>query len=211
MWSGLFGRKKEPVAPPDKGLDRQLLELEAEAQRASGVELQAQVFNRAGDLCARNQQRQKALHYFGRAVDAYLQAAYYDAAVAMCRKIIRFEPGVVRAHCTLAMLAVGNRLLGDAEQEIDAYVHAVHRTGTRHLAIPRLRLMAQATVNARVRRRIAEHLRVLGDESGAEVVFAALERPEESRVDDAQQWERLLRVALTSADKLPETRGQADA
>ncbi|HET9983031.1 MAG TPA: hypothetical protein VFQ38_05580 [Longimicrobiales bacterium] len=199
MLKRLFGKRETPVPAGTPLLDEELIKLEREASTADDFH-RAQLFNRAGDLCAQDRERVRAMSYYGRAIDAYLVADHYDAAVAMCRKIIRFEPTVVRAHCTLALLAVGNRFLGDAEREIDAYVAAASRSRTEHLAIPRLRLMAEAAGSGRVRRRVADHLHALGDDAGAEQVLLTLgDVPEvgDPIACDGEQWQRLVRVALT--------------
>lgn len=169
---------------------------------------QGQLLNRAGDLCAREGVRRQAMEYYGRAVDAYLRAGYHDAAAALCRKLIRTAPDVVRAHCTLAFLSLGNEHHGDAQREIGVYVRAARATRTEKLAVSRLHLMAEATDSEVVKRTIAEHLEELHDTLGSHRILTSLATTEEGlprparAADPAERWEHLLQAALTDPDEL---------
>lgn len=179
-------------------LRRQVERLETSADPADVTTL-ARLWNRLATQ-AEAEGSPEALACFGRAIDAYLEAGYFDAAAAMCRRLIRLHPEVVRARCTLAFLSIGRRHLGDAVQEITEYTMASKRTGTEELAVSRLRLMAQATSDASVRRRIASALAEMGDEEGRDAV---LETPPAAEAqDDGKRWERLLAVALLDRSEL---------
>jgi len=145
-----------------------------------------------------------AMGHFGKAVDAYLEAGYFDAAAAMCHRMIRLHPEVVRARCTLAFLSIGRRDLGDAIQEITEYTMASKRTGTERYAIPRLRLMAEATSDSSVLGRIASALAELGDAEGRDEVHERMHNPPalEDGEDGDKRWERLLAVALLDRQQL---------
>lgn len=126
-------------------------------------------------------------------------------AAALCRKLIRLSPNVVRAHCTLAFLSARDHKIGDAEQALRDYVRATQHSRTQRFAIPRLRLMADATTDASVRRLIAHALRDLADAEGYECVLASgTERPALPRGgrDEQAQWDRLLRAALMDPQEL---------
>jgi hypothetical protein len=147
-----------------------------------------------------------ALEYYGRVIDQYLQDGRLGPAAAMCRKVIRYAPEVVRTHGTLAIIAVALGDVQEAEQAIDRYVQVVKRTGTTGLAVPRLRLMASATKDELLIWRIADHLRELGDALGSERLIgqslgATSDSPAEL-LEQADWWDRLLRAALTNADEL---------
>lgn len=87
----------------------------------------------------------------GRALDAYIEGGCYDAAVALCRRFLEQYPTVVRAHCTLALLYIARRDLGDAVTAIEAYARAARRSGTESVAIARLMLVANLAVDEDVR------------------------------------------------------------
>lgn len=177
-------------------LRRQIERIEKCADPADVTTL-ARLWNRLGTM-AESEGDPEALACFGRAIDAYLEAGYFDAAAAMCRRLIRLHPEVVRARCTLAFLSIGRRHLGDAVQEITEYTMASKRTGTERLAVSRLRMMGEATADPGVRRRIAGALAELGDEEGRDEMLV----PIDEATDDGKRWERLLAVALLNRQEL---------
>ncbi|HUH12913.1 MAG TPA: hypothetical protein VMK65_07370 [Longimicrobiales bacterium] len=179
------------------------------AARESALHDAAQHLNRAGDLCARAGAgaEESAKQLYGRAIDANLRAGDYAPAAAICRKLIRFDPDVVRARCTLAFLAFGNRFRGDATAELEGYVAAVRRTETERFAIPRLRLLANALPDPETKRLIAAKLRELGAPDVAEAVEGEAESAAGSAVERAgitaeEQWQNLMKGALLEPDSM---------
>ena len=131
LWRGVKG-----VSEAERRLDDELAQIEDRAEQ-EGVSQRATLYKRAGDLCAEFKGREKlAVSYYGKAIDGYIRSHMYEAAGVLCRKLIRFSPEVVRAHFTLAALAILDRRVGDAAGEITSYVHAARRTRTERLAIP---------------------------------------------------------------------------
>lgn len=184
---------------PTGGLDKELKALEQQAEIAlPGFD--AQFFNRAGDLCVEGQDRDRALTYYGRAIDAYLRAGRYNAASAVCRKLLRISPGSVRARCTLAWLSIGKGLIGDAQWEVDEYVDAAVAAGRGDLARRQLRMMADATYDAELRALLADHLNKLGDDAAASVLEVT--PPEDQREEPEALWSRVLRAALMGPEDL---------
>ena len=184
---------------PAGGLEKQLRSLEQQADIAlPGFD--AQFFNRAGDLCVEAQDRERALGYYGRAIDAYLRAGRYNAAGAVCRKLLRISPGSVRARCTLAWLSIGKGLLGDAQWEVDEYVDAAVAAGQGDLAVRQLRMMADASYDPELRALVADHLHKLGDDTADSL----LQPPdsEEGREEPEALWSRVLRAALMGPEDL---------
>lgn len=196
----IFRQQRDDPGPP-RGLDKQLRALEQQAEIAlPGFD--AQFFNRAGDLCVEAQDRERALLYYGRAIDAYLRAGRYNAAGAVCRKLLRISPGSVRARCTLAWLSIGKGLLGDAQWEVDEYVDAAVAAGQSDLAARQLRMMADATYDPELRALLADHLHKLGDDEAASLI----ELPDNDERDDREEpealWSRVLRAALMGPEDL---------
>ncbi len=188
---------------PEPGLDKRLKSLEQQAEIAlPGFD--AQFFNRAGDLCVEAQDRRRALGYYGRAIDAYLRAGRYNAAGAVCRKLLRISPGAVRARCTLAWLSIGKGLLSDAQWEVDEYVQAAVDAGQADLALQQVRMMADATFNPELRALLADHLHKLGDSDAAERVMAPGAMEEHPREEAEALWSRVLRAALMGPDDMRE-------
>ena len=186
---------------PEPGLEKRLKSLEQQAEIAlPGFD--AQFFNRAGDLCVEAQDRKRALGYYGRAIDAYLRAGRYNAAGAVCRKLLRISPGAVRARCTLAWLSIGKGLLSDAQWEVDEYVQAAVDAGQVDLARKQIRMMAEATYNPELRALLADHLHKLGDSEAAERLIDP-EEPEDGPREEAEAlWSRVLRAALMGPEDM---------
>src|SRR6185503_1179358 len=133
-----------------------------ETAGSAGDSAFAQLCNRAGDLCVASGLVHRALAYYGVAVGSYLKAGYTGPAAAMCRKILRNSPEAVRAHCTLACLAVHGKHFVEVESEVRSFVEASRRTRTERLTIPRLRLLAEAVDDPGIKRWLAAQLHELG-------------------------------------------------
>src|SRR5690606_559799 len=127
------------------------------------------------------------------------------------RKVIAFAPDTIRARRTLALLSLGEGLMGQAAADLAEYVDAAQRTHHEELARKQIQLMADATSAPEFRARAADLLRQLGDESGADRL---LEQPvgaaEDSLPEDAltpldeasDRWSTILRLALMSPEQI---------
>jgi hypothetical protein len=195
LWRGVRG-----VDEAERKLDDELGRIEDRAEQESQSQ-RASLFKRAGDLCAEFQGRGRlAVTYYGKAIDSYIRADMTEAAAVLCRRLIKFSPEVVRAHFTLAALALMDERAGDAAGEITAYMYAAGRTRTQRLAIPRLRFMARVTDSPQLRAVLRDALEYLGDKLGAHEVetgqatFSRERRKEEIRdlvtLDPHELWER---------------------
>lgn len=199
----IFRHLREP-SESEPGLEKRLQSLEQQAEIAlPGFD--AQFFNRAGDLCTEVGENDRALGYYGRAIDAYLRAGRYNAAGAVCRKLLRISPGSVRARCTLAWLSIGKGLLGDAQREVDEYVEAAVAAGQADLARKQIRMMAEATYNPELLALFADHLNKLDDAETARAIMAADPGGPGQREEAEALWSRVLRAALMGPEDL---RGQ---
>jgi tetratricopeptide (TPR) repeat protein len=207
----LFRRRRaEPAVP---SVDSELHALEEQIRQAvPGHE--TSLLNRAGDLCARTGQTGRALGYYGRAANAYLELGRSEAAEAICRKILRLAPATVRAQCTLAWVAVGRNHLADARDAVRGYVRVAEGAGQDALAAKQVRMMADAVGDAALLEFFGETLLDLEDPVGADEVFGRiyaerngiLPAPE---MDEEDRWARLLRAALMDSSALAEMDGAA--
>jgi len=185
-------------APPSReALDT----LEKEAASAP-PQRRAQLFNRLGDAYVRAGDRSAAVRAYGRGIDGYLEYGFYDAAAALCRKLIDYDAGVIRARCTVAFLSLGKELFDDAEREIRDYVEASRQAGQEDLAIRRLHFMSEATDNLETRTLIGELLLELGDVEGADRVLGSVHAERNELIgppmeEQRERWARLLRFAIT--------------
>ena len=206
--SNLFRGRGAPEA--NQKLERELATLEEQARTASpGYE--TQFLNRAGNICVEAGQPQRALGYFGRAIDAYLESGRFSAAEVLCRKVLRIAPAAVRARCTLAWLAIGKGMRSETEAEIAEYVEAAQRAGKEGLAARQLVLMAEAATRLELRELLAQHLLALGAEEDADRVFGTVFaernglRPP-APADEGKLWSKLLRAALMGPQELTRER-----
>lgn len=177
-----------------------LARLEEELRKVGQGRDSARLANRAGDLYLVKGERERALQRYGTAIDNYLHAGEYDNAMAVCRKIIRVVPEVIRTRRTLAWLCLGKGFLEIAREHIDAYVQASREAELHSLAVQQLLLMAQFVDREDFRLFLVEKLEELGEHAAAEsvrkghakdavrnagwsaVVFAAMLTPEEMRM-----------------------------
>lgn len=199
----LFRKRREPDRRRD--LEEELADLERQARSASrGYE--TQFLNRAANLCVESGDVRRALGYYGRAIDAYLDTGRFSAAEVLAGKLLQLAPDAVRPRCTLAWLAIGKGY-GAGGYEIADYVRAAKEAGMEHLAANQLRMMAAAAASTEVRELLGEHLLDVGAFDESEVVLRAVYeecnglRPPR-RPDQGKTWSKLLHAALTGPDAL---------
>jgi len=194
------GRSDSAGIMASEDLDR----IEQELARLGHGPDASRLLNRAGDLYLVKGDRQGALKRYGEAIDAFLQSGEYDNAMAVCRKIIRVVPEVIRTRRTLAWLCLGKGFLEIAREHIDAYASASIEAGLEPLALQQLLLMAQFVDREDFREFLADKISQLGDERAAA-------RVREGRAKDgvrAAGWSAVVFAAMLTPDEL---RHAADA
>lgn len=172
--------------------------IESELKRVpEGSASAARLYNRGGDLSLARGDAGAALLRYGHAIDTYMQAGEYDSAIAVCRKVLRLMPSVVRARCTLAWLCIGKGFLDIAREQLEAYTGAAKAAGHAPLAGQQLRLMARYVGQRQFRIFLADRLEEMGDLSGAERVRVAADEP-----GRPISWNPIVFAALLTADEL---------
>jgi hypothetical protein len=116
------------------------------AQEAAGYH--GMPLNRAGDLCLEEGDRNSALSFYGRAIDALLEDQQREAARGVANKIIRVHPGAVRTLCTLTWLDLASHHLATALLHLRDYVEGVLRVNRQDLAKDHLLAMARVVPEA---------------------------------------------------------------
>jgi hypothetical protein len=170
LFSRLFKSGDSPSAKPaPPGLDGKLVELENQAEEASQG-LRGTPLNTAGDLCQRAGDRPRALRYYGRAIDAFLEDDQPEAARGVARKIIRIHPEAVRTLCTLTWLDLGSSHMADALVHLDEYVAAAAKAGRQSIAAGQVLEMARTVVEPAFLEAAADGLSTLGAEESADTV-----------------------------------------
>lgn len=116
--------------------------LEKEAAKAS-LPFRGTPLNRAGDLCLRAGDRDTALSYYGRAIDAFLEDGQREAARGVANKIIRVHPQAIRTLCTLTWLDLAARHMATALLHVRDYVEAAKKGGQEYLTAEQIYAMAE--------------------------------------------------------------------
>lgn len=159
------------VASGDDGedgqaLDERLASLERDVERAVAG-YRGTPLNQAGDLCFKAGDRDRALRYYGRAIDAFLEDGQLEPARGVGQKIVRLHPGAVRTLCTLTWLDLASGHTADAVTHLGEYVESVLRGGQESLARSQIRKMAVAVSDSETRAAAADALERLGEPEGA--------------------------------------------
>jgi len=139
--SRLFGAKDEPTKSEGKLQDR-LERLEAEAAKAAPAFV-GSTFNRAGDLALRGGDVERAMGFYGRAIDALLEDGQREAARGVANKIIRVHPNAVRTLCTLTWLDLAAKHTATALLHLRDYVEAAKAAHATSIAADQLHAMAR--------------------------------------------------------------------
>ena len=166
----------------------------------------AALYNSIGDLCNESGYRERALTYWGDAIDAYLKVERWDAAAAICRKLLRIAPTAIRARCTLAWLAIGKGMSGEATQLIHDYADAALHAGRDHLAVSQLKRMGDAAASRPIRQAVAETLLQLGADQAADYFFGLVNREQNPATRRAESpdtvWAAVRHAALLGPAQL---------
>lgn len=177
-------------------MGQQVRELERQAEHAP-VGTKGTLLNRAGDVCMRAGDHQKALEYFRQAIDLLLEDEQPEPARGVAKKIIRVHPDTVRTHCTLAWLDLAARQPGAARKPLRDYVKAAEKRDQADHAGFQILEMAKVTAHKGFLEEAAEALERLGFPKDADLVnewAAAGGAPEANDDPDA-----LRRHCLTAA------------
>ena len=138
--SRLFGSRPAPKGPKD--IDSELARLEVEAQSAAPGYV-GSAYNKAGDLALRGGQRERAVGYYGLAIDAFLEDGQREAARGVANKIVRVRPAAVRTLCTLTWLDLAAQHQATALLHLRDYVEAAKEADQHTRAATQIYAMAK--------------------------------------------------------------------
>ena len=180
-------------------LPERLKVLEKEADEAR-LGFRGTPLNRTGDLCMQAKDTNRALEYYGRAIDAYLHDDHPELARGVAQKLIRVHPGAVRTYCTLTWLDLGLGYMADAGTHIGGYVAAARRAGREDLALQQVREMVRTIPDPGFREEAATALEDLGDRGAARELRGSL--PEAVRQSPGEELSaRCFEAAKSSGDR----------
>lgn len=179
--------------------EQKVAQLEAEAEGAA-FGFKGTPLNKAGDMARKGGDAEKAVHYYGRAIDAFLEGEQREAARGVANKIIRVHPGAVRTLCTLTWLDLAARHMATALLHLRDYVEAAEGVGQCALAGEQVVRMARISGEAEFLAAAADALDRLDltDQARDVRAWAAEGGSPEAVTDPQELAERCLQAAVRS-------------
>ncbi len=154
--SRLFAPKDE-IAQQKGKLTQRLERLEEEAQNAAPGYVGTS-YNRAGDMALREEAPERAVAYYGRAIDAFLEDGQPEAARGVANKIVRVRPQAVRTLCTLTWLDLAAEHSATALLHLRDYVEAAKGAKQYALAAGQIYEMARLVPDPEIMGAVADAL-----------------------------------------------------
>jgi tetratricopeptide (TPR) repeat protein len=111
----------------DKALD--LYQQVLSASRASEEERDVPLYNRVGDLHFRLGNTEEAISYYEKAVDLYADGGFFNNAIALCNKILRYSPNRSIAYYKLGLISAKKGFNSDAKQNFLEYADRMQKAG----------------------------------------------------------------------------------
>jgi hypothetical protein len=155
--SRLFGSRGNESPQAKGGLTQRLKRLEDEAENAAPGYVGSS-YNRAGDLALREGDSDRAMAYYGRSIDAFLEDEQPEAARGVANKIIRLRPHAVRTLCTLMWLDLAAKHTATALLHLRDYVASAKNAQQGALAASQIYDMARIVPDPEVLGAIADAL-----------------------------------------------------
>src|SRR6476659_870085 len=111
----------------DKALE--LYEQVLNTTRAADEERDVPLYNRVGDLHYRLGNNEQAINYFEQAADLYADGGFFNNAIALCNKILRYSPNRSSAYYKLGIISAKKGFNSDAKQNFLEYADRMQRLG----------------------------------------------------------------------------------
>ncbi len=190
--------ERTPAQNPEERL-KAALQSVVDALPSATPQQRAFLLKRGGDVCVGLDERQKALGWYGRAIDQLLELGDTGQAEILCRLIISVQPDAVRARCTLTWIALGTGKHDEAARHLADYVQAAFRAGRSTLAARQLGWMFEAAGPSALRERIVLELCNLGEADQADELAARLRSAPAPPLDPEALWRRVLEATVGPA------------
>jgi hypothetical protein len=188
-------------------LSRRVEQLQVAALQCTIPGEAAAPYNRAGDLLLAVGDIEGAIELYGRAADSFIEADRFEAGMALCRKIIRTVPAVVRARCTLTWLVIGVGHTAEATRCAAEYAAVANLAGRERHARTHVRHMSALTADHAVRLALGECLLQLGDDIGANEVLGDVYSERNTGIsrdlDASAVWQKVRMAALLGPNAQP--------
>ncbi len=111
----------------EKALD--LYEQVLTTRHAGDEERDVALYNRVGDLHYRIGNTEQALGYYEQAADFYAEGGFFNNAIALCNKILRYSPGRTVIYYKLGIISAKKGFNSDAKQNFLEYADRMQRIG----------------------------------------------------------------------------------
>jgi tetratricopeptide (TPR) repeat protein len=97
--------------------------------RAADEERDVPLYNRVGDLHYRLGNNEQAISYYEQAADLYAEGGFFNNAIALCNKILRYSPGRTVIYYKLGIISARKGFTSDAKQNFLEYADRMQRQG----------------------------------------------------------------------------------
>lgn len=97
--------------------------------RSGDEERDVALYNRVGDLHYRLGNSEQAIHYYEKATDLYAEGGFFNNAIALCNKILRYSPGRSTAYYKLGLISAKKGFNSDAKQNFLEYADRMQKVG----------------------------------------------------------------------------------
>ncbi len=192
--------------------------------------------NRVGDLHYRLGNTEQALSYYEQAADLYAEGGFFNNAIALCNKILRYSPGRTIIYYKLGIISAKKGFNSDAKQNFLEYADRMQRLGKMDEAFRALKefadlcpgqddvrlMLSEQLVRANRKTEALEQLAILYDtlqvEGRDSESVATLERmkaldptfkPSRTATPRKRQKSGLVFLDLDFDDAVPTPRGEA--
>jgi tetratricopeptide (TPR) repeat protein len=124
-----------------------------------GGDVDIATWNRVGDLHLRVNETEQAVQAYEAAVNAYVDVALYNNAIALCRKILRLVPGRAQTYLRLGQISAAKGFFADARTNFLEYAERMRKAGKLDASFAALKEFADLAPDpADVRRLLADQL-----------------------------------------------------
>ncbi|MGK2961143.1 MAG: tetratricopeptide repeat protein [Gemmatimonadaceae bacterium] len=111
----------------EKALD--LYEQVLTTRHTGDEERDVALYNRVGDIHYRIGNTEQALGYYEQAADFYAEGGFFNNAIALCNKILRYSPGRTVIFYKLGIISAKKGFTSDAKQNFLEYADRMQRIG----------------------------------------------------------------------------------
>jgi tetratricopeptide (TPR) repeat protein len=172
------------------------------------------LYNKVGDLHLKVGDIPAAVRSYERAVDLYGEQGFSNNAIAVCGKILRYDPHRTRTYIQLARLHARKNMAGEAKKNLIEYLDRMNRDNMRDTAFRDVKEFAdQFGSSDEIRVMLAELLRVASRGAEAREQLEKLATELDNRGDEAgakRTRERLheIETRAPSAAEEPRRKGE---